>query len=143
MLADCINDEIDAIDRSLGKNEKTAAVARIIAAIVTVSGTDQSKVEITIHAENRCFDDYKPMTFFEYDGYIAMEAEHFCNKQDSADGCFSLLKPYGKTGSAMKVYPSLTDCSLTRRFEKPYLEYRFVTNTDGIYQLTQIGRAHV
>ena len=29
-IADCINDEIDAIDRSLGKNEKTAAVARII-----------------------------------------------------------------------------------------------------------------
>ena len=29
-VADCINDEIDAIDRSLGKNEKTAAVARII-----------------------------------------------------------------------------------------------------------------
>ena len=105
-------------------------------AIVTVSGTDQSKVEITIHAENRCFDAYERMTFFEYDGYIAMEAEHFCDKQDSVDGSFSLLKPYGKTGSAMKVYPSLTDCSLTRRFEKPYLEYRFVTNTDGIYQLT-------
>ena len=29
-IAACINDEIDAIDRSLGKNEKTAAVARII-----------------------------------------------------------------------------------------------------------------
>ena len=29
-IADCINDEIDAIDRSLGKNEKTAAIARII-----------------------------------------------------------------------------------------------------------------
>ena len=29
-IADCINSEIDAIDRSLGKNEKTAAVARII-----------------------------------------------------------------------------------------------------------------
>lgn len=29
-VADCINSEIDAIDRSLGKNEKTAAVARII-----------------------------------------------------------------------------------------------------------------
>ena len=29
-IADCINDEIDAIDRSLGKNEKTATVARII-----------------------------------------------------------------------------------------------------------------
>ena len=29
-IADCINDEIDAIDRTLGKNEKTAAVARII-----------------------------------------------------------------------------------------------------------------
>ena len=28
-VAACINDEIDAIDRSLGKNEKTAAVARI------------------------------------------------------------------------------------------------------------------
>ncbi len=29
-IADCINNEIDAIDRTLGKNEKTAAVARII-----------------------------------------------------------------------------------------------------------------
>lgn len=29
-IANCINDEIDKIDRSIGKNEKTAAVARII-----------------------------------------------------------------------------------------------------------------
>ena len=29
-IADCINEEIDQIDRNLGKNEKTAAVARII-----------------------------------------------------------------------------------------------------------------
>lgn len=29
-VSDCINAEIDAIDRTLGKNEKTAAVARII-----------------------------------------------------------------------------------------------------------------
>ena len=29
-IADCINEEIDKIDRALGKNEKTAAVARII-----------------------------------------------------------------------------------------------------------------
>lgn len=98
---------------------------------ITVSGNDGSRVVVTVNAENRNFNNYESMTFVEYDGYIAMEAEHYHKKQDVDNASFSLLKPYGKTGSAMKVYPTLAD--FTDMNKKPYLEYLFETKSEGTY----------
>ena len=102
-------------------------------AVVRVTGSGGSVVEITLNAENKCFGGYEPMTFMEYDGYIAIEAEHCFGKYDTAEGGFKLLKPYGKTGSAMKVYPALF--AKQNEEELPYLEYRFEAKTEGDYML--------
>ncbi len=112
------------IDRSL-LGEKDSAC-------VTVSGSGSQTV-ITVNAENRSLDGYENMTFVEYDGYIAMEAEHFHAKHDAGHAGFRLLKPYGRSGSAMKVYPSTAD--FRGKADKPYLEYLFVVNGDGVYEL--------
>lgn len=113
-----------AIDRSLLVGKDSACI------IVSGSG---SRTEITVNAENRSFAGYENMTFIEYDNYIAMEAEHFHARHDADQAGFRLLKPYGRSGSAMKVYPSTADFS--GKADKPYLEYLFETKEGGTYEL--------
>ncbi len=113
-----------SIDRSLLTGKDSACI------IVSGSG---SRTEITVNAENKSFQGYEPMTFIEYDDYIAMEAEHFHAKQDAAHAGFRLLKPYGRSGSAMKVYPSTAD--FRGKTDKPSLEYLFEARTGGDYEL--------
>ena len=114
-----------SIDRDKLKGKDSAAV--------TVLGSDRSRTIITFNADNPDFSDYETNTFIEYDGYIAIEAEH-CHSKAGAKGAeFTLLKPYGKTGSAMKVYPTLAD--FKEEEEKPYLEYLFEAKNDGVYNL--------
>ncbi len=72
--------------------------------------------------------------FFESDGFICMEAQHYALKQDVAKGGFKILSPYGRNGSAVKVFPSTADFSDEK--ERPYLEYRFMASEDGEYELT-------
>lgn len=114
-----------SIDRDKIKGKDTA--------VVTVSELDHSTVTIVINAENKSIESYEPMTFFEYDGYIAMEAEHYYQKHDTTEGAFACLKPYGRTGSAMKIYPTIADFKDST--ERPYLEYLFHVNLEGIYRI--------
>lgn len=102
-------------------------------ATVTVSGSDKSRTVITFNADNPSFEGYKPNTFIEYDGYVAIEAEHYLKKHDTDGAAFTLLKPYGKTGSAMKVYPTLAD--FNGRTDMPALEYLFEAKGEGTYNL--------
>jgi len=83
-------------------------------------------------------------TYIDTDGYIAIEAERYYAKHDialhgegqpgtdSAAG-FRIIDGYGKTLSAMKVFPT------TRYFtpgpDAPYLEYRFVVQDAGAYEV--------
>lgn len=99
---------------------------------ITVSGNG-SQVEITVNAENRSFEGYEDMTFIEYDGYIAMEAEHYHAKYGTGDAQFELLKPYGRSGSAMRVYPTTAD--FRGKTDQPYLEYLFEAKDTGAYEL--------
>lgn len=77
------------------------------------------------------------MTFVDTKGYISIEAEHYYmnkevkNKQGDVCG-FKVLEGYGKTLSAVKVYP--TTEYFTAGEDAPYLEYRFVTKEAGIYE---------
>lgn len=114
-----------SVDRTLLTRRDTATL--------TISEKSSSQVTVLIHADQRDLSTYSPMTFFEYDGYIAMEAEHFYKKYNASDATFKLLKPYGKTGSAMKVYPTLAD--FTSEEERPYLEFLFEACTEGTYHL--------
>lgn len=113
-----------SIDRSLFVGKDSACVV--------VSGSE-ARIEITVNAENKNFEGYESMTFIEYDSYIAMEAEHYHAKHGADHAEFKLLKPYGRTGSAMKVYPSTAD--FRGKTDKPYLEYLFETKSEGVYAL--------
>jgi hypothetical protein len=71
--------------------------------------------------------------FVESDGCICMEAQHYASKTDVAAGGFKVLSPYGRNGSAVKVFPSTAD--FTEEAERPFLEYRFMALEDGEYEL--------
>ncbi|MCR5131977.1 MAG: glycosyl hydrolase 115 family protein [Prevotella sp.] len=61
--------------------------------------------------------------FTEKDGIVAMEAEHFFAKRDSADLCWTLIPDMGRTLSAVSVQPYIKSIlsqggpSLTYRFQ--------------------------
>lgn len=85
---------------------------------------------IGVAAENRKIPDN---VFLESDGYIAIEASHFCRKKDVDNGAFRILSPYGRTGSAIKVFPCTID--FRNQEERPYVEYYFETKQTGLYKL--------
>ncbi|WP_029233038.1 glycosyl hydrolase 115 family protein [Butyrivibrio sp. VCB2006] len=92
-----------------------------------------SKAEITVEAAP-----YAKIcsqgTFVESDGYVCMEAEHFAKVVDEADSGFKVLKPYGRSGSAIKVFPVIKDFYRTEK--RPYVEYHFYAGEDGEYYIS-------
>ncbi len=72
--------------------------------------------------------------FIESDGYICMEAKHFSDIRDTSKGSFKVLEPYGRSGSAIKVFPSTADFYQEKR--RPSVEYRFLASEDGEYEIT-------
>lgn len=71
--------------------------------------------------------------FVESDGFIAMEAAHFQTSRAVTDGDFQILSPYGRTGSAVKVFPVTAD--FTDANERPYVEYRFWAKQSAPYHV--------
>ena len=76
---------------------------------------------------------YPKGTFVEANGCIAMEAQHYTAKRDVPGGGFALLKPYGRLGTALKVFPATA--SFENSEERPYLEYTFAAAKDGDYHV--------
>lgn len=73
------------------------------------------------------------MTFLERRGIIAISAEHYCGKTDTAQGSFRKMEKYGKYGCGMKVFPSTA--AFGEEEEKPELIYRFRAESAGEYQI--------
>ncbi len=96
-----------------------------------VEGNDKAKVVITVEADQPDLSCYEPMTFIEYDNYIAMEADHYAERGSINGADIIRLSPYGKTGTAMKVYPSTAE--FLEAEERPWLEYHFVAKEEGMY----------
>jgi hypothetical protein len=76
-------------------------------------------------------DNLPPMTFMENNGVIAIEANHFCGREDVSGGGFIELKGYGRSGSGMKVFPVTAD--FRDKLKKPALTYRFLAEKTSVY----------
>ena len=89
------------------------------------------ETEIRVEAEGR---KQPPVgVFLERDGYIAMEAGHFMDNVAVENGRFRVIKPYGRTGSGIKVFPVTAD--FLNEEERPFVEYRFLALQDAAYRL--------
>lgn len=72
-------------------------------------------------------------TYIEANGYICMLAKNYIQKSDVCEGAFEVLSPYGRTGSAVKVFPATAN--FVYKPDKPYVEYSFVASQNGTYNL--------
>ncbi|HUI58402.1 MAG TPA: glycosyl hydrolase 115 family protein [Bryobacteraceae bacterium] len=61
--------------------------------------------------------------FVEADGYVSMEAEHYTRKVDAPTARWEKIDDYGRTLSAMSVFPVTGDPVVPRR-NSPCLEYQ-------------------
>lgn len=96
----------------------------------TVENVGYSKAVIKVEAENQtCI----PGVFIETDGYIAMDAIHYCRKEDTDKGGFKILSPYGRSGSAIKVFPTTAD--FLDEAKRPFVEYQFKLRQNGSYNV--------
>ncbi len=98
----------------------------------TITHIGYGVAKVTVEACNRP-DNLPPCTFLETDNYIAINAEHYKEKKDMAKGAFHTLTPYGRTGSAIKVYPVTAD--FYEENERPYVMYEFMAQQDGEYNI--------
>lgn len=99
----------------------------------TVENIGHAKARIILKAYQPTGNEPKGC-FLEHEGCIAIEAEHFQKKKDTSEGSFEVLKPYGRTGSAIKIYPVTVD--FLEKEERPFVEYDFAVETAGDYELT-------
>ena len=78
--------------------------------LFTVENKGYGKAKIYVEAREQETD--IPAGFFvEDNGYIAMEARHFAETGAVEGAAFHILEPYGRTGSAIKVFPVTADFS--------------------------------
>ena len=63
--------------------------------------------------------------------YISMDAEDYTSKHDTAAGGFKIIPEYGRTKSAVKVFPQNKTFSFG--VDSPYLIYKFVLPKEGEY----------
>jgi hypothetical protein len=91
----------------------------------------ETTVAVEIKARSVRVDNLPPLTFLENNGVIAMEANHFCGRKDVSGGGFIELKPYGRSGCGMKVFPTTADFG--GQSERPSLAYRFLIEEAGAY----------
>ena len=98
----------------------------------SIENTGCGTAVIGVEAQNLT-DAVPKNVFWESDGCICMEAAHFQAAHSCEKGCFHILKPYGRTGNAVKCYPVTAD--FLKEKERPYIEYRFFAQKAGSYHI--------
>lgn len=88
---------------------------------------DDATVEIAVSAEKHA-SNAQP-AFMPVKQVVTIEAEHFCAHHDTADASFRVLPGLGRSGQAVKVYP--TTAAFTPEGDAPSLTYRFFAETAG------------
>ena len=89
-------------------------------------------VEIHIIAQNEKQEEVPSMTFFERNGVITIHPEHFAFSESKEGAEWKLLEGYGKTGKALKVFPT------TKQFleeEGPSITYYIFVEEQRNYQM--------
>ena len=98
-----------------------------------------SKAKIILKVGKSCTDENKN-AFMESEGIISMMAAHFQKSGSANEAAFKILEPYGRSGSAIKVYPVTADfeeADITKLQGKalPYVEYNFTATESTAYEM--------
>ena len=96
-----------------------------------VEGIGIGKAHVTVEVAP---DNAPSGVFIESDGYICMEAAHYQDSCEVPKGQFKILSPYGRSGSAVKVFPVTAD--FYKEKKRPFVEYRFLAKESAEYDIT-------
>ena len=93
---------------------------------------------IVVNALQVDVSEWPEMTFVDTNGYIAIEAEHYVLNKEAQNQQgdihkFEVLQGYGKTLSALKAFPTTSYFTVGK--DAPYLEYHFVVQDSGDYEV--------
>lgn len=118
------------IDRSVMNDEiegKIEVKMSIGTCIISVNATPK-----------KAFREFPKGTFVETNGYISIEAEHYAVNKEATNqqgdvNQFKVLEGYGKTLSAVKAFPTTEYFTIEK--DAPYLEYQFVVQKAGSYEV--------
>jgi hypothetical protein len=105
---------------------------------VTIAGTGTS-VKVKVNAVNPqapTRSSLKDLSFVQADGYVSMEAEHFSRKSNLGPVHWDKLHDYGRTLSAMTVFP-VTAISAAPP-QSPHLEYEMYLFDPGRVEVEAI-----
>ena len=112
------------IDREKLKGPETGTVI--------IHGPKTSYVEIK--AEGLDLSGIPEGVYVESDGIICMDAEGFVRSNPARNASWTLIKPYGRTGSGVKVMPPAADFR-GKRGKRPWIDYTFLAAQEGLYDL--------
>ena len=105
---------------------------------IQVAGPDGATVAVRVDIVNPATPSKATLRgFVEADGYVSMEAEHFTRKVDAAAARWEKLDDYGKTLSAMTLFP-VTASSVAPPQNSPRLEYEMYLFEPGRVEVESI-----
>jgi len=119
----CVKGKVESQQEIVLRCNKRKMTERIQTARLLIKDRETT-VAVEIKARSINTENLPPMTFLENNGVIAMEANHFCSREDVSGGGFIELKGYGRSGCGMKVFPVTAD--FRDKLKKPALTYRFL-----------------
>ncbi|HEU4904051.1 MAG TPA: hypothetical protein VFT06_14695, partial [Flavisolibacter sp.] len=71
--------------------------------------------------------------FYEQDGYVSLEAEHWTRAVNASNVKWKVIPDIGRTGSGITTFPVTTSTSLSAT--SPHVEYDFYTLNNGAVKL--------
>lgn len=112
-------------------------------ATLTVSDSRGHKTDVSLKIVRSPLDPAKEKAdghngYYEVDGRISMEAEHYSDRKDVNGMYWKLIPHLGVSGGSMKAFPD-SSAQILRidgdyESESPYLEYQFYVTTPGKFQ---------
>ncbi len=100
---------------------------------IHIKGNGQ-QVTLTLTTQSIDIRNLPPMTFMESRGVVSIEAEHYASNHAAAGVEWKNLAEYGRTLSAMKMYP--TTVNFDDASQSPYMEYGIYLREGGEYEVT-------
>ena len=125
-------DIIVFVDKSKLSEEKTLSFT--VEAYDRKSGYEAfAKTEVLMKVGPSKHGKFSTGTYVENDGYISFPGIGFVNSTE-VEGCgFRVLEPYGRSKSAIKVFPVTAD--FYGHPVRPYVEYRFAAKEEAQYNI--------
>ena len=117
--------DMDFVTLTCDRGKLTEETQRCVLTIRANDGVVEVHVSARRHPANE-----KP-AYMPVKKVVTIEAHHFCDKHDAQGAAFRVLPGYGRSGNAVKVFP--TTAAFTPDADAPALTYRFLAEETGDY----------